>query len=134
MLASTPCDEEIRQQANALTMCNLALTIQRRTQGILMPDGRPLQLRCGLHSGMVSVGMMAARIKLAGDTINTAKRVESACSTGAVNMSEQTYGLLPDYMRRLCTRHVAVVKSKGEMAMYTLSEAAAASAERQAEK
>ena len=113
--------EQFRRHSNALSMFHLGVQLQQHARKMRMPDGQPLVLRCGIHSGMVGVGIMASRMKLAGDTVNTAQRVEAACPTGMVNLSDAAHALLPEYVRSLLVPHTAQAKGKGEMSMHMLA-------------
>lgn len=105
---------------DAVAMITVACVIRTACASVRMPDGSPLKLRFGVHSGDVVVGFISSRMKIAGDTINTAKRVESSCPPGCINMSEVTYNLLPMHMKVLCKPHTAELKGKGTVSMYCL--------------
>ncbi len=63
---------------------------------IFADERLPLDLRIGIHSGVL-VGGVLSDVKPAfdvwGDTVNTAARLESAASPGAVLVSESTWEL-----------------------------------------
>ena len=116
---SNSADEKLQtRQSDALAILTVASVVRTAMAGFMMPDGQPMKLRFGLHSGPVVLGLRSGRIKLAGDVINTAKRIEAACPLGAINMSASTYELLPVHMKAFCKKHDAVLKGKGATTMY----------------
>lgn len=108
------CDNNTHDQSSdALAMLTLAMAIKAATTTLTMPDNLPIKLRIGLNSGPVAVGLISGHMKLAGNTINVAKRVEAACPVGAINMSTSTYDLIPDRLKRMCKTFDAYLKGKG---------------------
>lgn len=75
----------------------------------VLPDW---QLRIGIHTGPLVAGVVG-KIKFAydtwGDSVNVAKRMESADEIGAVNISSDTYKYIKDYF--IC-RHRGPVEIK----------------------
>ena len=79
--------------------------------------GKQLNFRIGIHSGPVVAGVIG-RTKFAydlwGDTVNTASRMESHGTSGAIQISEATFELIKDDF--LCEPHGLLnVKGKGDM-------------------
>lgn len=81
---------------------------------------RALQLRIGIHSGPVVAGVVGTQkmtYDIWGDTVNIAKRIESACVSGMVNVSAITYDIIKDYFE--CEhRGKILAKHKGHIEMY----------------
>lgn len=81
---------------------------------------RALQLRIGIHSGPVVAGVVGKQkmtYDIWGDTVNIAKRIESACVSGMVNISAITYETIKDYFE--CEhRGKILAKHKGHVDMY----------------
>lgn len=79
--------------------------------------GQKLGLRVGINSGPVVaavIGMQRFSYDVWGDTVNTASRMESHGSSGAVQITESTYRLVRD--RFACEPRGSVeVKGKGRM-------------------
>lgn len=60
-------------------------------------DTERLKIRCGLHSGSVTAGVLRgqkSRFQLFGDTMNTASRMESTGLPGKIQLSQETADLL----------------------------------------
>ena len=54
------------------------------------PNTTELELRCGIHSGVVTMGVLRnerARFQLFGDCVNTASRMESTSEAGKIQVS-----------------------------------------------
>ena len=81
---------------------------------------RALQLRIGIHSGPIVAGVVGKQkmtYDIWGDTVNIAKRIESACVAGMVNVSATTYEIIKDYFE--CEhRGKILAKHKGHIDMY----------------
>jgi class 3 adenylate cyclase len=90
---------------------------------ILGPDTAALSMRCGLHSGCVTAGILRgqkARFQLFGDTVNTAARMESTGKSGKIQVSEATALLLMKRGKRNWLRlREDMVSPKGKGAMTT---------------
>ncbi len=78
------------------------------------------ELRIGIHTGPIIAGVVGKRkfaYDIWGDTVNTASRMESSGSPGAINISEATYQSVKDFF--ICQhRGKVAAKNKGEMNMY----------------
>lgn len=77
-------------------------------------------LRVGIHSGPIVAGVVGKQkmtYDIWGDTVNIAKRIESACVPGMVNVSATTYEIIKDYFE--CeNRGKILAKHKGHIDMY----------------
>ncbi|MGE4288013.1 MAG: adenylate/guanylate cyclase domain-containing protein [Salinivirgaceae bacterium] len=77
-------------------------------------------LRVGIHSGPIVAGVVGKQkmtYDIWGDTVNIAKRIESACVPGMVNVSSTTYEIIKDYFE--CEhRGKILAKHKGHIDMY----------------
>lgn len=87
----------------------------------LGPGTSELSLRIGLHSGPVTAGVLRgekSRFQLFGETMNTARRMESTGDAGKIHVSEETARLLKAGGKGywLTKRQGTIaVKGKGEM-------------------
>lgn len=86
---------------HAVVMAQFALECQRKFNQVIKShkdiDAENLRLRCGLHSGSITAGILRgekSRFQLFGDTMNTASRMESTGVPTKVQISEQTAELL----------------------------------------
>jgi class 3 adenylate cyclase len=108
---------------SAIAVAEMALSMLE----IVERDGRAiddkLQLRIGIHSGGPIVAGVLGTHKIAyhvwGDTVNTAKRMETYGLPGRVHVSAATRRLLGDAFR-FEPRGLLDVKGKGSMETYFL--------------
>jgi len=83
--------------------------------------GKPIfEIRIGIHTGSVVAGIVGSKkfsYDIWGDTVNLASRMESACETGSINISETTYENIRG--KYICEyRGEIEAKSKGHVRMY----------------
>jgi class 3 adenylate cyclase len=103
----------------AADMALEALAVARRLE---RPDGEPLRLRIGLHSGPVVAGVLGrSRLvyDLWGDTVNVARCMESQGVPGRIQVSWATRERL-DGAFRTEERGLVPIKSGGEVRTYWL--------------
>jgi len=106
---------------HAQVLARLALDIQNYVQQNKI-GGKQLQFRIGINSGPLVAGVIGRRkfsYDLWGDSVNTASRMESHGSAGAIQITRSTYELIKDEF--ICEPHGQVnVKGKGEMPVWRL--------------
>ena len=75
-----------------------AVALQMMSTDHTWPDGSPLQLRIGIHSGSVSAGVIGTQrlqYDIWGDTVNTASRMESTGKRGKCRCRKRLWGPAP---------------------------------------
>jgi len=118
----------IASKSHALDIVRTALEMQQfmgKTNEIRLGKGLPiLQMRIGIHSGLVIAGVVGQKkfaYDIWGDTVNVAARMESAGEVGEVNISSVTFELVKNHFH--CEyRGRMEAKNKGEMDMYFVKE------------
>ncbi len=85
------------------------------------PSGiHPLEVRIGINTGSIVAGVVGTKkfqYDIWGNTVNVASRMESACETGKINISDRTYELIKDEFA--CTyRGEVEVKNGLKLKMY----------------
>jgi len=90
---------------HALRCANMAIDMQRKMallQKKWFEEGieHPLQIRCGINSGMATVGSFGSRERreytAMGMQVNLASRLESACPAGSILISHSAWALVKD--------------------------------------
>ncbi len=134
-LAVTGLPEPNAAHATAMADFALQLTpLLERACAAQHVEPGALSLRVGLHSGAITAGVLRAdrsRFQLFGDTVNTARRMESCGQSGRIQCSAATAALLrgPDGQAGrhvLSYRGQVEAKGKGLVDAYWLEDGAAA--------
>jgi class 3 adenylate cyclase len=114
------CSRPLEGHAHAIA--DLALEMRKAIALYSDPDGCPLSLRIGIHTGPVVAGVMKlskSSYDLWGDTVNVASRMESSTDAGVIQVTQEAFDAMGSDYR--CGGPFSVpVKGKGEMAVYHL--------------
>ncbi|XP_053543277.1 guanylate cyclase soluble subunit alpha-2 isoform X2 [Ictalurus punctatus] len=77
----------------------MALKMIELSEEVLTPDGKPIKLRIGIHSGSVLAGVVGVKMPrycLFGNNVTLASKFESGSQPRCINVSPTTYQLLHD--------------------------------------
>jgi class 3 adenylate cyclase len=83
-----------RRSDDAVVAVSLALEMQSAAKKFFVAEGLPLDLRIGIHSGMLVAGVLGntkPTFDVWGDTVNVAARLESATDPGTILVSQATW-------------------------------------------
>jgi adenylate cyclase len=101
----------------------MALQMQRKTEGMQTPIGTKLRLRIGIHTGAVIAGVIGTSkfaYDLWGHTVNVASRMESTGVPGAIQVSEAVHACLAGKYR-FERRGTFPMKGVGQLTTYLLT-------------
>ncbi len=107
---------------HAEAVANMALAMRDHMMGDSLDGLGPLQMRYGIHTGMVVAGVIGKSrfsYDLWGDTVNTAARMESHGIPDKIQVTEAVYQRLR-HRYRLEPRGPIEIKGKGTMDTYLL--------------
>ncbi|HET8542752.1 MAG TPA: adenylate/guanylate cyclase domain-containing protein [Anaeromyxobacter sp.] len=107
---------------HARAAADMALEAAALASRMVRPDGEPLRLRVGLHSGPVVAGVLGrSRLvyDLWGDTVNVARCMEAQGIPGRIQLSWATRERLGDAFRT-SERGLVPIKSGGEVRTFWL--------------
>ncbi|KAF0030531.1 hypothetical protein F2P81_017262 [Scophthalmus maximus] len=85
--------------SHAKPIAHMALKMMELSEEVLTPDGRPIKLRIGIHTGSVLAGVVGVKMPrycLFGNNVTLASKFESGSHPRCINVSPTTYLLLKD--------------------------------------
>lgn len=103
-------------------IANMALDMQKTITTFQRNDGRPFQLRIGIHTGPVVAGVIGIKkfiYDLWGDTVNVASRMESKGVPDHIQVTHAVYEQLQEWYD-LEARGTVDIKGRGPMQTYWL--------------
>lgn len=99
-----------------------AIEMKHYIRGVRLPDGAPIAMRFGIHTGPVIAGVIGKHkfiYDIWGDTVNTASRVESTSLPNEIQVSADTMRLLENQFE-FSPRGKIPVKGKGTLDLFLL--------------
>ena len=111
-----------RRLGHVEAIADLALEMIAETSLMLGPDGEPLQIRIGIHTGPLIAGVIGESrfgYDIWGNTVNTASRMESHGVPGRIQVSDAVYRRLKDKFA-LEPQGQIEIKGKGGMTTWHL--------------
>jgi class 3 adenylate cyclase len=113
----------IPRRDHATAIAAAALEMHDRARSFQFPNGLPILLRTGIHSGPVVagvIGMTKFSYDLWGDTVNIARRMEEMGQAGAIQLSEETCRRIENYFK-VESRGLIEVKGHGALPAFWLT-------------
>ncbi len=107
---------------HAEAIAAMALDMQQAIQQFHWPDGSPMELRIGIHTGSVVAGVIGIKkfiYDLWGDAVNVAARMESHGKPQRIQITAATQAAIAPHF--ICQRRgILAIKGKGPMETYWL--------------
>ncbi|KAJ4935657.1 hypothetical protein JOQ06_017187 [Pogonophryne albipinna] len=85
--------------SHAKPIAHMALKMMELSEEVLTPDGRPIKLRIGIHTGSILAGVVGVKMPrycLFGNNVTLASKFESGSHPRCINVSPTTYQFLKD--------------------------------------
>ncbi len=108
---------------HTVSIADMALDMLREVRQFHAPDGSPIMLRVGIHTGPVIAGVIGTRkfsYDLWGDTVNVASRMEASGEPGHVQVTQTVFDRLK-VGYKFQKRGETAIKGKGFMTTYWLT-------------
>jgi class 3 adenylate cyclase len=104
-------------------LAEFALEALRIVEGMRYPDGNPVRMRIGMHTGPAVAGVIGQKkfaYDIWGDAVNIASRMESSAEIGRIHVSEEVRSRLHNEFV-FAERGGIEIKGKGLMRTYYLT-------------
>jgi class 3 adenylate cyclase len=104
-------------------LAEFALAVIELAAELKYPDGRPVQIRIGMHSGSAVAGVIGQKkfaYDIWGDAVNIASRMESNSEAGRIHVTQEIYSRLSSTFL-FEERGASEIKGKGQMTTYFLT-------------
>ncbi|XP_028818788.1 guanylate cyclase soluble subunit alpha-2 [Denticeps clupeoides] len=88
-----------KSSSHAKPIALMALKMMELSEEVLTPDGKPIKLRIGIHTGSVLAGVVGVKMPrycLFGNNVTLASKFESGSHPRCINVSPTTHQLLKD--------------------------------------
>ena len=126
-MACAGCPTEAVDNARIMAYTAIEMIRASKRYNWRWPDGTPVELKIGLHSGSVTAGVVGTKsysFHLFGDAVNTASRMCSNSTPGRILMSTRCHSRLMRHYSGLfdtSERGNVSIKGKGEMELFWLN-------------
>ncbi|KAJ8410815.1 hypothetical protein AAFF_G00187720 [Aldrovandia affinis] len=93
------CGLHKKSDSHAKPIALMALKMIQLSEEVLTPDGKPIKLRIGIHTGSVLAGVVGVKMPrycLFGNNVTLASKFESGSHPRCINVSPTTHQLLQD--------------------------------------
>ena len=116
-------------QDHALRCVRMAIEMQQKMGGLQLKwfnEGveHPLQIRCGINTGMATVGSFGSRQRseysAMGMQVNLASRLETACKPGGILISHSTWALVNNQIQCLPNKTIEVTGFSRPIRVYEI--------------
>lgn len=115
------------QSTTPQQMMDLAREFLKEIGKVPTPDGKPLQLRIGIHIGKVVVGILGVdipRLCVVGNTVNMAARLQSTADPDTIQISKHLYEVVTEDNKDILfdTKENVFLKNIGSVTTYVWRE------------
>ncbi|XP_039952150.1 adenylate cyclase type 3 isoform X2 [Bactrocera neohumeralis] len=120
---SKPDDPITKRWSHLEVLVEFALELKKALQGINEQSFNHFVLKMGINHGPITAGVIGARkphYDIWGNTVNVASRMESTGKAGAIQVTDETCGILQEFGYTFQQRGLVSVKGKGQLMTFYL--------------
>ncbi|XP_054082506.1 adenylate cyclase type 3 [Zeugodacus cucurbitae] len=120
---SQPDDPITTRWSHLEVLVEFALELKKALQGINEQSFNHFVLKMGINHGPITAGVIGARkphYDIWGNTVNVASRMESTGKAGAIQVTDETCGILQEFGYTFQQRGLVSVKGKGQLMTFYL--------------